>query len=222
MKTTGKIKFWDDKKGYGFITPDSGKKEIFVHIKEFENRRFRPEIGKPLTYELSTGRDGRLCAKNAKLAEKPPKEISKSVLLAVLFLVSISIAVFFHKLPSSTIFIYTILSIITYLMYAKDKSAAENGNWRTPENTLHILSILGGWPGAIIARKKLRHKSTKQPFRFIFWITTLVNTASLLWFTTPIGANWFNQNISPNFENLSSLRKIGYKLSCQIYNLISQ
>ena len=222
MKTTGKIKFWDDKKGYGFIKPDSGKTQIFVHIKEFENRRFRPEVGKALTYELSTGQDGRLCAKNAKLSEKPPKEFSKSILLAILFLTTISVAVFFKQLPMRIILIYLGMSILTYLIYAKDKSAAEDGSWRTPENTLHLLALLGGWPGAIIAQNKLRHKSIKQPFRIIFWITALVNTSSLIWLITPIGANWFHQNISQHFENLSSLKEIGYKLSCQIYNLISQ
>lgn len=196
MKTKGNITFWDDKKGYGFITPESGKKQIFIHIKEFENRRFRPEIGKSLTYELSTGRDGRLCAKNATLTEKPPKEFSKSITLAIIFLALISTAIFLDKLPVATIIIYITVSLITYLTYAKDKSAAEHASWRTPENTLHILALLGGWPGAIIAQQKLRHKSRKQPFRFIFWVTALVNTSSLIWLITPTGTNWFNNTIT--------------------------
>jgi uncharacterized membrane protein YsdA (DUF1294 family) len=198
------------------------EKQIFVQIKEFENRRFRPEMGKALTYELSTGRDGRLCAKNAKLTEKPPKEFSKSILLAITFLAIICISLFLNILSMATILTYVILSIVTYLTYAKDKSAAEDGSWRTPENTLHILALLGGWPGAIIAQKKLRHKSRKQPFRFIFWVTALVNTASLFWFTTPTGINWLNNTIANILMLLSSLRKIGYKLSCQIYNLTFQ
>ncbi len=190
MIRKGTITFWDDKKGFGFITPDSGKKEIFVHIKEFENRRFRPEIGKPLLYELSTGKDGRLCAKNARLTDKPPAEISKSTFFALGFISLIGTAIYFEKLQPEAIFIYLIFSIITYFTYAKDKKAAEHNSWRTPENTLHILALLGGWPGAMIAQQRLRHKSRKQPFRFIFWVTALANTSALILSTSPTGISW--------------------------------
>jgi uncharacterized membrane protein YsdA (DUF1294 family)/cold shock CspA family protein len=190
MIRKGTITFWDDKKGFGFITPDSGKKEIFVHIKEFENQRFRPEVGKSLQYELSTSKDGRLCAKNAHLSEKSLKEISKSTFFALGFITLIGTAVYLNELPPQTIFIYVFFCIITYLIYAKDKRAAEHSNWRTPENTLHILALIGGWPGAMIAQQKLRHKSKKQPFRFIFWVTALANTSALILITTPTGISW--------------------------------
>jgi uncharacterized membrane protein YsdA (DUF1294 family) len=48
------------------------------------------------------------------------------------------------------------MSVIAIIMYAKDKNAAEWGRWRTPEITLHLLSLLGGWPGAGIAQSYLR------------------------------------------------------------------
>lgn len=78
-------------------------------------------------------------------------------------------------------------SIITYLMYAKDKSAAENNRWRTPESTLHLYSLLGGWPGAIVAQQRLRHKTIKKSFRSVFWITVAINVAAIGWLHTDKG-----------------------------------
>lgn len=73
-------------------------------------------------------------------------------------------------------------------MYAVDKSAARKGNWRTKETSLHLLSLVGGWPGALLAQKLVRHKTRKQPFVTIFWITTLVNAGIFVWLLTPDGA----------------------------------
>jgi uncharacterized membrane protein YsdA (DUF1294 family) len=73
-------------------------------------------------------------------------------------------------------------------MYAVDKSAAKRGDWRTQESTLHFLSIAGGWPGAIVAQQKLRHKSKKQSFRVVFWVTVLLNCGAFVWLFTPTGA----------------------------------
>lgn len=72
------------------------------------------------------------------------------------------------------------MSLLTFVVYAMDKSAAKNGNWRIKESTLHLLSFLGGWPGALLAQQKLRHKSIKQPFQFIFWLTVFLNVGLLI------------------------------------------
>jgi uncharacterized membrane protein YsdA (DUF1294 family) len=53
----------------------------------------------------------------------------------------------------------------TWPEYAADKSAAEQGRWRTSESTLHAVALVGGWPGALVARRVFRHKTRKQPFR---------------------------------------------------------
>jgi len=66
------------------------------------------------------------------------------------------------------------------MMYAKDKAAAQNGDWRTPESTLHVLSALGGWVGAMVAQTYLRHKSQKSEFRMTYYLTVLINLAGLL------------------------------------------
>lgn len=72
-----------------------------------------------------------------------------------------------------------ILSLATFVVYARDKSAAENQRWRTKESTLHLLALLGGWPGAALAQKMLRHKSKKTAFLAVFWLTVFLNMAAL-------------------------------------------
>ena len=75
---------------------------------------------------------------------------------------------------------YVVLGIITDMMYAKDKTAAQRDDWRTPESTLHLLSVLGGWVGALVAQTYLRHKSQKPEFRLMYYLTVVINLAGLL------------------------------------------
>ena len=70
-------------------------------------------------------------------------------------------------------------------MYIKDKLAAEWDEWRTPENTLHLVSLIGGWPGALIAQSKIRHKSKKMSFKIVYWITVVMNCSLLVWLLSP-------------------------------------
>jgi len=80
--------------------------------------------------------------------------------------------------------VYIGASLLSFLLYAIDKSAAINNRWRIQENTLHILAIAGGWPGATLAQQFLRHKTRKSSFRFGFWFTVFVNICGLLWLIT--------------------------------------
>jgi uncharacterized membrane protein YsdA (DUF1294 family) len=51
-----------------------------------------------------------------------------------------------------------------------------------------LLSLAGGWPGALVAQQKLHHKSKKQSFRLVFWLTVLLNCGEFVWLFTPTGA----------------------------------
>lgn len=73
-----------------------------------------------------------------------------------------------------------LMSLLSYAVYAADKRAARQGRRRVPERTLHLLALLGGWPGALLAQQRLRHKSRKAAFRAVFWLSVLLNGA-LLW-----------------------------------------
>lgn len=82
---------------------------------------------------------------------------------------------------------YMVLSLITFGIYARDKALARAGLWRIPERTLHGLSLAGGWPGALLAQRWLRHKSVKRPFRIVYWITVVLNLATFVLAWSPMG-----------------------------------
>lgn len=62
-------------------------------------------------------------------------------------------------------------SVVTFVVYARDKSAAQRGTRRTPEFVLHFLGAFGGWPGAFVAQRLLHHKTRKLVFQILFWLT---------------------------------------------------
>jgi uncharacterized membrane protein YsdA (DUF1294 family) len=72
---------------------------------------------------------------------------------------------------------YGLFSIFAFALYLSDKSAAKGGRWRTRESTLHLVALLGGWPGSMLARKLIRHKSRKPGFRYVFWLTVITNVS---------------------------------------------
>jgi len=193
MRTKGKIASWNSDKGLGFITPNNGGKRGFVHIKAFNSRTKEPKINQVVTYGLSTDKQGRVCADSVtRLGEKPSKnnskkQSSKTILYSVIFLLIVGISTFLGKVNILVFPLYMVASLLTFLIYAMDKSAAKRGGWRTKESTLHMLSLIGGWPGAAIAQQKLRHKSKKESFRIVFWFTVAINIGVFTWLHTPNG-----------------------------------
>ena len=191
MRTKGKITRWDDEKDFGFITPSTGGKQVFVHIKAFGNRNRRPKINQVVSYALSADKKGRPCAINATLAGDRLQETTKRsalptyFIVAALFLVIVAFSVLTTSIPPLILAIYIGVSLLTFIIYAADKSAAKKGAWRTRENTLHFLSLAGGWPGALIAQQTLRHKSKKISFQAVFWLTVLLNCGAFVWLFTP-------------------------------------
>ncbi len=79
-----------------------------------------------------------------------------------------------------------LVNLATFYMYWRDKDAAVQEMRRVPEEQLHVLAVISGWPGAWFAQQILRHKTVKQPFRSIYWGTVAVNTLALLaWILWP-------------------------------------
>ena len=76
---------------------------------------------------------------------------------------------------------YVALSLVAFVLYRADKRAAQRGAWRTRESTLHLVALLGGWPGALAGRRVFRHKTRKQPFVTVLWLTVLANCAGIAW-----------------------------------------
>jgi CspA family cold shock protein len=65
---TGTVKFFNTTKGYGFISPENGEKDAFVHISAVQRSGLQGLYeGDKVTYELETGRDGKVSATNLTL-----------------------------------------------------------------------------------------------------------------------------------------------------------
>lgn len=60
-------------------------------------------------------------------------------------------------------------SLASFAAYGLDKRRAGTGGRRVSERTLHLLGLLGGWPGGLVARRYFRHKTQKLPFRVALW-----------------------------------------------------
>ncbi len=73
---------------------------------------------------------------------------------------------------------YAVASVLTFFVYGLDKRAAMRGRWRTPEATLHLLELLGGFPGALLAQRILRHKRAKVRYLIVFWLIVLLHAAA--------------------------------------------
>jgi len=71
--------------------------------------------------------------------------------------------------------LYFSASVLAFLVFAFDKQAAIHGRRRIPEARLHLLSLLGGWPGAWLAQLLLRHKTQKRRFRVLFLGVVILN-----------------------------------------------
>jgi len=84
--------------------------------------------------------------------------------------------------------VYLALSAVTAVVYAVDKRAARARTHRVSENTLHVLALAGGWPGAVVAQQGLRHKTAKRSFRRVFWLTVVANVLVFAALATPAAA----------------------------------
>ena len=193
----GKVIEWNDSKGYGFISALNGELRVFVHISTVQSKGRRPKVDDAVKFEVNEDKKGCYNATNVTILGSSP--VSSTIMFSIVYLVLASTAVFILGGEKLFIAAYILMSIVTYVMYAIDKNAAQKGKWRTSENTLHLLSLLGGWMGALYAQNQLRHKSKKQPFKSILWLTIFVNIGAFVWTFTPSGSvfvqnfisNWF-------------------------------
>lgn len=201
MRYQGKVKNWKDDQGFGFVTPNGGGQKAFVHIKAFSNSSHRPNEGDIITYELATDGSGRYFAKNilfagdATSSSTSNKSSSLGTNFAILFGLIFALSALLGRLPLAIVGLYFTSSIVTFLAYAIDKSAAQNARWRTKESTLHLFGLVGGWPGALLAQKTLRHKSKKQEFQAVFWVTVIANCFTLAWLLVTKSGSTFLSSI---------------------------
>jgi uncharacterized membrane protein YsdA (DUF1294 family)/cold shock CspA family protein len=196
MRLAGRIIDWNDEKGFGFVVPNGGGDRAFVHVNEFQRGSRRPVSGDLISYVPTHDQRGRLNAREIRHAGQKiavphaPLRVPRAVL--GLFALALTAALgFFRVMPLVLASAIAGLSMLAYVMYWLDKSAARSGVQRIAESTLHLVSLAGGWPGALIAQQQFRHKTIKQPFQSVFWFTVLLNTAAVGWLVeSGMAAQW--------------------------------
>lgn len=182
----GVLADWNDDRGFGFIAPATGGSRVFVHVSAFP-RGQRPVTGCEVAYIEVRDERNRARASEVRYVAVPASSAGASgiplaLATAALFFTLLVGLVVLDEVPVMLLAAYGLFSGVAFLMYGADKSAAVQGRWRTSESTLHTIALVGGWPGALVARPVFRHKTTKQPFRTIFWGTVIANCVALAWF----------------------------------------
>jgi uncharacterized membrane protein YsdA (DUF1294 family) len=104
-----------------------------------------------------------------------------AALIALSVLFAIGLAAVRELLPFFLPVVFVVASLAVFLAYAFDKSAAMNRRRRTPENVLHLMNLLGGWPGGLFASQLFHHKSRKLEFRVVFYACIVLNCAAVGW-----------------------------------------
>ncbi|MGE8538808.1 MAG: DUF1294 domain-containing protein [Acinetobacter sp.] len=205
MRDQGRLVEWFDDKGYGFIQPiDPAKDRVFLHIKDFAKQGPRPIVGCALDYLVILDERGRYRAQQvmylkasqtktsqAKLKPSKPQQAQKlqaMQIACVVYILFLSALTLGGLLSGLVLLLVSLMNALSYWLYAQDKEAAQLGNRRIPENTLHLLAFLGGWPAAWLAQQKLRHKTQKQPFRQIYFCTIAFNIILILWLISPFNS----------------------------------
>jgi len=191
----GKLITWKDDRGFGFIKPNSGGKDIFLHISELKGSTPRPQVGDIICY-YPIAENGKFRACNAFIVKAGSKPKLSSVSsnkrgksnainqysfpsLGTLLLSILPVIGTLHFTWMTGNFIplilYPVMSFLTYTLYAEDKSRAKQGKWRISERTIHLCEFSGGWLGGFVAQKRLRHKNSKSSYQIAFWVIVVLH-----------------------------------------------
>ena len=170
---TGTIVKWDHQKGYGFL--QAGKDQVFLHRRDFAERHKRPAVGGAIRFTLGRDALGRTCALDAVHVTDGGRITFLALLLLTCLLGLPALA--WYRRGSDYLWVApyaVVMGLFGYGLYALDKRRAREHGWRIPENVLHLTELCGGWPGAFLAQRRLRHKVSKVGFQVQFWLIVLV------------------------------------------------
>lgn len=205
MRLNGTVTNWNDERGFGFVKPVDGGPDLFLHIRAFQDEWERPRDGMSVSYDAVVNHEGKLRAEHVVIAgqkwSRTPtvQHVGASVAgyLAVAFFVPVVfLEIAFWGMPVWVVAVYVGLSLASVLLYWQDKRAAASGSWRVRETDLHLLGLLGGWPGAVVAQNIFRHKTKKASFARFFWITVMLNVLLFAAIGAMLRFNIFDQLFS--------------------------
>ncbi|MEX2607942.1 MAG: DUF1294 domain-containing protein [Kiritimatiellia bacterium] len=179
----GKLQEWNDEKGYGFIVPDDPGRKVFAHIHEFTCQHPRPRNGDRVHYQTAADSQGRSRAVDIRRpqVDRPRGHPGLFLIPILVYAVWIGLQTWRGVYPKELPIALGVLSLISFIQYARDKQLAVRKRFRISETRLHLPDLLGGWPGGLLAQKIFRHKVSKPGFQVVFIFTAFLNIAFLLY-----------------------------------------
>ena len=98
-------------------------------------------------------------------------------LLAAVVAGALSVGLGLHWMPAAVLG----MSVATFVLYGFDKRRAGTNKGRVPEAVLHLFTLAGGSPGALLGQQLFRHKTRKVPFQVVFWLTVALQVAVIVY-----------------------------------------
>lgn len=214
MHKQGKVVRWEAGKGFGFIRSPHTDADVFFHVRDFRGPG-SPGVGLAVAYEeihvggkgpraVAVSALGAAAPASRPVATRSPRRAGAGrssaqaasgdawlmplLCLALVYGGVLLWAALKGLLPMLAFLSWPLLNAVTFWFYWRDKYAAQKRAWRTSENTLHALSLLGGWPAARLAQQLMRHKTVKASFQSAYWATVLLNVGGLLAYLYQAGA----------------------------------
>ncbi|MDM0057074.1 cold shock and DUF1294 domain-containing protein [Variovorax fucosicus] len=205
MTKTGTVHRWDAARGFGFIRSPGSSADVFFHVRDYRGAGSPPVEGTEVRFEeihvggkgpramavqpLATpqraaprrrgDRDAAANVARRRRGAPATAQLWVPLLMLPLWLGLLGAGLWLHRLPWWAVGALAAANVLTLFAYAFDKNAAENGRWRTAEDTLHGFALMGGWPAAWLAQQALRHKSSKVAFRQVYALTVMLHCAAL-------------------------------------------
>jgi uncharacterized membrane protein YsdA (DUF1294 family)/cold shock CspA family protein len=181
------VKF-DADRGFGFIRPATAAgakdQDVFVHVRNIDGRKVL-RAGQPVTYHVTRTDKGPAAIKvrpGSVLATPFLRYLLIGLGSALLLLVGLANAL---DRPASfalwLLFWVIAMSLTALGLYGYDKAQAINGGQRIPEAVLHLVTALGGSPGAFVGMRLFHHKTGKAAFQVVFWVILAVQLALAAW-----------------------------------------
>ena len=115
---------------------------------------------------------------------KRSSTLSWDKVVAAGWLLGLGVLAVMKLLPFMVPVWYALLSLVAFAAYAADKAQAATRRQRISEQALHVVSLIGGWPGALVAQRHFRHKTRKTRFQVLFLGTVLLHIVVLSWYLT--------------------------------------
>ncbi|QNT60126.1 DUF1294 domain-containing protein [Neisseria musculi] len=190
----GEIISWDNEKGYGFIRT-AQQQSLFFHISAFHYTSQRPQTGQQVSFYCNrpAGSEPQKALKvvlsgheAALFSDRPYDYHEVNLNMRKLLYYGLSGALYLlavNYYSTKLAVFYLLSSAAAFWLYRSDKQTAVTQTGKTgylgrvPEKKLHQIGLIGGWPGALLARSIFNHKTGKASFIRVFWLVAATNIA---------------------------------------------